>query len=358
MRALLKRIRANPLVKEIGIPFRGGRQSLLLLLPLISGSYLIASYLLRKVGRLIKAGCSAAMNLDAPAAKAAPAVKAQDDESADPGSGGESGPSTTKVTKKAAQASADDAIERVGLGCLIISFVIVVVAGLIWLFIWLAWPHIAPYAKIGAAVLGALWVIAALMIAPPLKESATPNDHEKSAGEQDQESDQESDRDRFARGLAQFIVAAVRDAAPDHMGVHIAELLERLQKEARGFDNWEQLQLREWCTAAGIPVSRNVRAKGKGPTWGVRADELQQAFGTSLDEALETLSRPLSGPPVPAPSEGPAEAPVQAAESGPDAPLTAPLTAPPAEAPVPAGHSTLLQPRLQTVPDPSPGAVT
>ncbi|MFE1476662.1 hypothetical protein ACFW6N_22775 [Streptomyces cyaneofuscatus] len=350
MRALLKRIRANPLVKEISIPFRGGRQSLLLLLPLISGSYLIASYLLRKVGRLIKAGCSAAMNLDAPAAKAAPAVKTQDDESADPGSGGESGPSTTKVTKKAARASADDAIERVGLGCLIISFVIVVIAGLIWLFIWLAWPHIAPYAKIGAAVLGALWVIAALMIAPPPKESATPNDLEKSAGEQDQESDQ----DRFARGLAQFIVAAVRDAAPEHMGVHIAELLERLQKEARGFDNWEQLQLREWCTAAGIPVSRNVRAKGKGPTWGVRADELQQAFGTSLDEALEALSRPRSGPPVPAPSEGPAEAPVQAAESGPDAPLTAP----PAEAPVPAGHSTPLQPRFQTVPDPSPGAVT
>ncbi|MCX4826529.1 hypothetical protein OG883_43615 [Streptomyces sp. NBC_01142] len=331
------------LLKEISIPFQGARQTpRLLLLPLLTGSRLIASFLLRRVARVVKLGWTAAMNLDAPPAKAAPE---QGGEPADDGSANKSGPSTTKVSKKTAPATSDDAIERVGLGCLIILFAAVVIAGVIWLFMWLAWPYIAPFAPVGGAVLGVVWVIAAWMIAPPLQETATQNDHENSAGEQDQESDQ----DRFARGLARFIVAAVRDAAPEHMGVHIAELLERLQKEAQGFGGWDQPRLREWCTAVGIPVSRNVRAKGKGPTWGVRADELQEAFGTSLDEALEALARPA----LPAPSEGPPTTPGQAEEAGP----VAPLTAPPAEAPVPAGHSTPVHPHLQAVPDPSPGAV-
>jgi hypothetical protein len=334
------------LLKEISIPFQGGRQTpRLLLLPLLTGSRLIASFLLRRVARVVKLGWTAAMNLDAPPAKAAPAAPEQGGEPADDGSASRSGPSTTKVSKKTARASSDDAIERVGLGCLIILFAAVVIAGVIWLFMWLAWPYIAPFMPISGAVLGVVWVIAAWMIAPPPQETTTQNDHEKSAGEQSQESDQ----DRLTRRLARFIVAAVREAAPEHMGVHIAELLERLQKEARGFDDWEQLQLREWCTAVGIPVSRNVRAKGKGPTWGVRADELQEAFGTSLDEAIEALSRPV----IPASSEGPAAAPVRAEEAGPDAPLTAP----PVEAPVPAGHSTPVHPHLQAVPDPSPGAV-
>lgn len=333
------------LLKEISIPFQDGMQApRLLLLPLLTGSRLIASFLLRRVGRVVKLGWTAAMNLDAPPTKAAPATKEQDGKSADGDCANESRPSTTKVAKKADRAAADDAIERVGLGCLIILFAGVVIAGIIWLFMWLVWPYIAPFVPIGGAVLGVVWVIAAWMIAPPLQETTTQNDHEKSAGEQDQESDQ----DRFARGLVRFVVAAVREAAPEHMGVHIAELLERLQKEARGFDGWEQPQLREWLTAVGVPVSRNVRAKDKGPTWGVRADELQEAFGTSLDEALEALARPA----LRASSEGSPATPAQTEEAGP----AAPLTAPPAETPVPAGHSTLVQPHLQAVPDPSPDA--
>lgn len=342
------------LLKEISIPFQGGRQApRLLLLPLLTGSRLIASFLLRRVGRVVKLGWTAAMNLDAPPPKAAPAAAEQSGEAADDDSASKAGPSTTKVSKKAAHAAADDVIERVGLGCLIILFVGVVVAGLLWLFMWLVWPHIAPYVPVSCTVLGVVWVIVAWMIAPPPQETTTQNDHEKSAGEQEQESAQ----DRFARLLVRFIVTAVRDAAPEHMGVHIAELLARLQQEAQGFDDWEQLQLREWCTAAGIPVSRNVRAKGKGPTWGVRADELQGAFGTSLDEAVEALSRPV----LRAPSEGSPAGPVQAGEEGPatplSPPLSPPLSAPPAEAPVPAGQSTPVQPHLQAVPDPSPGAV-
>ncbi|WP_053725234.1 hypothetical protein [Streptomyces sp. WM6378] len=333
------------LLREISIPFQDGRQApRLLLLPLLTGSRLIASFLLRRVGRVVKLGWTAAMNLDAPPAKTAPAEQKQGDESAGDGSAGTPGPSTVKVSKKAARVATDDAIERVGLGCLIILFAGVVVAGLIWLFMWLAWPYIAPYVPMGGAVLGVVWVIAAWMIAPPLQETTTQNDHEKSTGEHTQESDQD-----LARRLVRFIVAAVLDAAPKHMGVHIAELLERLQTEAKGFGDWDQAQLREWCTAAGIPVSKNVRAKGKGPTWGVRADELQAAFGTSLEEALKALTRPV----LPTPSEGPPATPVQAEEGGP----AAPLTAPPAEAPVPAGLITPVQPHLQAVPDPSPGAV-
>ncbi|MFF3957441.1 hypothetical protein ACFYY1_30145 [Streptomyces sp. NPDC001890] len=207
---------------------------------------------------------------------------------------------------------------------------------------WLVWPHIAPYAPVGAAVLAVAWAIAAWMIAPPLQETTTQNDHEKSAGEQAEESEQ----DRVSREFVRFIVAAVRDAAPEHMGVHITELLERLQREARGFDGWKPIQLRERCTATGIPVSRNVRAKGKGPTWGVRADKLREVFGTSLDEALEAFARPASG----GPSEGPPATPVQAPGAGPVTPLTAP--------PVAAAHSTPLQPDLQTAPNPSPDAIT
>ncbi|MFF8994026.1 hypothetical protein ACF09H_29680 [Streptomyces sp. NPDC014983] len=333
------------LLKEIAIPFQGARQTpRLLLLPLLTGSRLITSFLLRRAARGVKLGWTAAMNLDTPTAKAAPAAREQDGAPAGD-SASKPAPGTAKVSGKATRAAADDAIERVGLGCLIILFTGVVIAGLIWLFMWLVWPHIAPYAPIGTAVLTVAWVIAAWMIAPPPQETTTRNDHERSAGEQDEESEQ----DRFARGLARFVVAAVCEAAPQHMGVHISELLERLQREARGFEEWEQLRLREWCTALGIPVSRNVRAKGKGPTWGVRADELQEAFGTSLDEALKALSRPASRAPV----EGSSDTPVEAGEEGP----VTPLTAPPTEAPVPAAHSTPLQPHLQAVPAPSPDAV-
>ncbi|MER5372661.1 hypothetical protein [Streptomyces sp. NPDC002553] len=328
------------MLKEVSIPFKGARQApRLLLLPLLTGSRLIVSFLLRRLGRVLKLGWSAAMNLDTPPTQSAPTAKSQDG-----GPAGESGPSTTKVEQKAARTAADDTIERVGLGCLIILFAVAVIAGIVWLFMWLVWPYIEPFVPIGSAVLAVVWILAAWMIAPSVKESATKNDHEKSTGEQVQESDQE----RFTRGLVRFIVAAVRDAADEHMGVHIAELLERLQQEARGFDTWTQLQLREWCTAATIPVSRNVRAKGKGPTWGVRADELQEAFGTSLDKAVEALSRPAAPPP----SEGPSATPDQPEENSP----ATPLPVPPPEGPVPAADSTPAQAHLQAVPAPSPEA--
>ncbi|MFE7485046.1 hypothetical protein [Streptomyces sp. NPDC057552] len=331
------------LLKELAVPFEDFRQTpRLLLLPLLTGSRLITSFLLRRTALVIKLVWTAAMNLDAPPAKAAPAEREQDDAPAADDATSKSAAGTARASGKEVRAAADDAIERIGLGCLILLFAGVVIGGIIWLFMWLVWPHIAAYAPVAAAVLSVAWVIAAWMIAPPPPETTTRNDHENSAGEQDEE----SEPDRFARGLGRFIVAAVRDAAPAHMGVHIAELLERLQQEQRNFDDWDQARLREWCTAAGIPVSRNVRAKGKGPTWGVRADELQKAFNTSLDEAVEALSRPAPR----APSEGPPATPVQAEDGGP----VAPLTAPPAEAPVPAAPSTPAQPHLQTVPAPSP----
>ncbi|MBQ0891443.1 hypothetical protein KBZ94_42275, partial [Streptomyces sp. RM72] len=308
------------LLREVAVPFEGARQTpRLLLLPLLTGSRLIASFLLRRAARGVKIGWTAAMNLDAPPSKAAPAAPAvrEQDGAPDDDSASKPATGTVKASGKAARAAADDdAIERVGLGCLILLFAGVVIAGLIWLFMWLVWPHIAPYAPVGGAVLAVVWVIAAWMIAPPPQETTTQNDHEKSTGEQEEESEQ----DRFTRLLARFIVAAVRDAAPEHMGVHISELLGRLQHESRGFEGWEQLQLRECGTAAGIPVSRNVRAKGKGPTWGVRADELQEAFGTSLDEALETLARPAPR----APSEEPPATPAQAEDTPPATTLTPP----------------------------------
>lgn len=337
----------KPLLKEVSIPFRGSKQApRLLLLPLVTGSHIIASFLLRKAALIVKLGWTAAMNLDAPTASREHPAK--DHESVPGGDGPAAAApvtSTTKSGKKETKASAEDEIERLGLGCLIILAVVTVLAGIGWLFMWLAWPYIAPFAPVGATVFAVVWVIAAWMIAPPLQESTPQNDLEKSTGEEEQESDQ----DRFVRGLVRFVVAAVRDAAAEHPGVHIAELHERLQSEARGFDTWDQRKLREWCTAVGIPVSKNVRAKGKGPTWGVRVDELREAFGTSLDEALETLARPV----VPAPSRGPAATPRPAEGSSP----TSPLVAPPAEEPVPAGHGTPAQPHLQAVPSPSPEAV-
>ncbi|TLQ39299.1 hypothetical protein [Streptomyces marianii] len=316
------------LLKEIAIPFEGARQTpRLLLLPLLTGSRLIASFLLRKTARGVKLGWTAAMNLDAPPAKAAPAAREQDDSHPDNDSAGKSAVGAAKGSGRASRAAADDAIERIGLGCLILLFAGVVIAGLVWLFMWLVWPYIAPYAPAAAAVLAVAWVIAAWMIAPPQQETATRNDQEKSAGEKDEESEQ----DRFTRGLVRFVVAAVHNASPEHMGVHIAELLERLQQEGRNFDGWDQARLREWCTAAGIPVSRNVRAKGKGPTWGVRADELQQAFGTSLEEALKALSRPAprgpaGGPPA-TPSRPRTRAPSPASPHPPSRPPSLPRSA-------------------------------
>ncbi|MEO3976809.1 hypothetical protein [Streptomyces sp. CAU 1734] len=311
------------LLRQLGIPFSGSGQALRLLL---TGSRLIVSVLLRRLARVVTLGWRAAMGLGAP-----PPAQEKGTGPADAGSAAGEGVPGTAAGRRVA---AGDAVERVGLGCMIVTVALVVLAGLLWLFWWLAWPRIAPIAPVGGIVLAAVWIAVAWMVAPPVPEAATQNDHEMSAGEQGPESAEQ----RFARQLVLFVVAAVRDAEPDYKGVHIAELLERLQAEAHGFGPWDQTRLREWCIAAGIPVSRTLRAKGKGPTWGVRAGELREAFGTSLDEALEALAEPLgpapAGPPVPGPGGAvpssdntlspapPAQALVEGAG---DAPARAPL---------------------------------
>ncbi|MFF0626750.1 hypothetical protein [Streptomyces sp. NPDC004296] len=340
------------LLREISIPFRGGKETALLFL---AGSRVIASFLLRAVGRAVKRGWAAAMQIDttppAAPAKNASAAKAADAGGAEHGNRGtgadEPDPKTAKkTTKKANGTPADDAIERIGAGCLIVLFAAVVTVGLIWLAVWFGWPYVAPYAQWIVGGLAVVWIIAAWTVAPPREEATAQNDHEKSAGEQHQEPDHE----RATRDLIRFIVAAVIAAdAEGHKGVHVAELLQRLQGEAQGFDTWDVAGLRGWCTAAGIPVNKNVRAKGKGPTWGVRSDELQQAFGTPLNQALEALSLPAA----PGPAGGAPAAPVPAPDSTP----AAPLAPPPAQAPAPAAETAPLRRHLQAVSDPSPEAV-
>ncbi|MFD6329202.1 hypothetical protein ACFWGI_06435 [Streptomyces niveus] len=317
------------LLRHLSFPFQGIKQApRVLFLSLLTGSFHLALFLLRGLARAVRLGWTAAMHLDTPRGRGlGPA----------PADGG-SAPSAAKSGRKpAAGPAADDVIERVGLGCLIILGVVVATGAMAWLFMWLAWPRIAPFAPRIAAVLAGAWIVAAWMAAPPAQNRTTLNDHKKWAGEHDQESDQ----DHFNRELVRFIVAAVRDAAANgHKGVHIAELLERLWAEARGFDSWGQARLREWCKAAGVPVARNVRAKGKGPTWGVRDDELRMALGTSLNEALEALAQPAPAGPAAGPARAEVNSPVP----------------PPVKAHVPAGHGTPAHSHAEAAPGPSPDA--
>ncbi|WP_329032239.1 hypothetical protein OIE71_04665 [Streptomyces sp. NBC_01725] len=176
----------------------------------------------------------------------------------------------------------------------------------------------APYAPLISAVVITSWVIAACVAAPPKEPETTPNDHEKSAGEQPTEYEHrplpEDDVHEAARWLRRLVVQHVIEAARHgRRGVHLATICEELP------DAWTVTVLRERLEYLDIPT-RKLNIRGVANTWGVPRDGLETALGMPLPQALAALA--------PAPAERPAEHLVE----GPAPASPAPLPAAPADA--------------------------
>ncbi|MEV6676327.1 hypothetical protein AB0N09_05580 [Streptomyces erythrochromogenes] len=211
------------------------------------------------------------------------------------------------------------------------------------------WPYIRPYAWWAVGVLTIAWVVGAWVLSP-YEQPASLNDHERSAGEHDIETTPAPDPQQ---AMLRFIVQAVVDGkAKGVQGVHIAVLLAQLQDEAPGFTTWDVTKLREWCEAAGFPVTK-TKVGPASPTWGIRFDKLEQLFGRPVEQVLAHLDQTPADTPLPAPVQGPETPPVAAPTSPPaEAPAHTPGSTPDeAPAPPPAER------RLHPVPDPSPGQV-
>ncbi|MFE2852733.1 hypothetical protein ACFXJO_16585 [Streptomyces lavendulae] len=205
------------------------------------------------------------------------------------------------------------------------------------------WPYIRPYAWWAVGVLIIAWVVGAWVLSP-YEQPATLNDHEVSAGEQDIEATSAPDPQQ---AMLRFIVQAVAEAkAKGVQGIHIATLLARLQDEAPGFTTWDVTKLREWCVAAGFPVTK-TKVGPASPTWGIRFDKLEELFGWPVEQVLAHLDQAPAGAPLPTPVQGPEHPPAEAPAHTPDSTADeAPAGAP---APPPAER------HLHPAPVPSPG---
>ncbi|MEU5421098.1 hypothetical protein [Streptomyces sp. NPDC020667] len=307
------------LLHEIAIPFQGSKEAVQLLL---AGSRVMTIYLLRCLAKGIKFGWAAAMQLDAAPPQDVPADNGTNSKRTDVrGAGGGKGKPGSHRSKRPGGASADGRFSAFMVALLVVFIALgVAVTGiaLVWHF---AAPYVANYAQWIAVILMAVWTVTAWIVAPPVSAPEPDDDHEDSSGDQHDEDPEE----QFDLALASFIVSAVVDADREgHKGVHLTELLQRLKTEKQGFEAWDTTRLRAWCTTTAIPFDRGVRAKGKGPTWGVRADQLEQALEVPLREALATLPQHLararaagdSATPAPGAHSAPAE-PVSPAEQPP-----------------------------------------
>ncbi|MEV4506667.1 hypothetical protein [Streptomyces klenkii] len=307
------------LLHEIAIPFQGSKEAVQLFL---AGSRVMTIYLLRCLAKGIKFGWAAAMQLDAAPPQDATVENGTNSKRTDVRSvGGGKGKPGSHRSKRPGGASADGRFSAFMVALLVVFIVLgVAVTGiaLVWYF---AAQYVANYAQWIAVILMAVWTVAAWIVAPPISTPEPDGDHEDSSGDQHDEDPEE----QFDLALASFIVSAVVDADREgHKGVHLTELLQRLKTEKQGFEAWDTTRLRAWCTTTEIPFDRGVRAKGKGPTWGVRADQLEQALEVPLREASATLPQHLararaagdSAAPAPGPHSAPAE-PVSPAEQPP-----------------------------------------
>jgi hypothetical protein len=224
--------------------------------------------------------------------------------------------------------SFSDRAESFGVAVLAGGAGLAVTAGAAGVLAWVARAYV-PFLAGGAAV---AWVVAA-WVAAPRREPTTCNDHEQWAGEQRPETDPH----HGARAIARAVITAVADADRDgYKGVHLAELLDQLRADELTQAD-EVSQLRAWLETVGIPTNRNLKRDGKGPTWGVRVDELAAALGRPLRDALRALDQ--------TPAEAAPEPPGPAGQEAPVGPLPGAEDQPPPER------------SLIPVPSPSPGAV-
>lgn len=300
--------------RELTIPFHGigeaGRS-------LGTGSWII----LRLLGTSATTGIRMCWHtLTPPAAKA--------------GRGGEK---KTQQSKPATPSGADR-LEALGIGLLTSCVAVIFVGGTVTALLRVGWSHVAPHSWWLVGGVTVAWVLASWTVAPPTEAEHTPKvDLEKSAeGEQDTPPPA-PDPQQIADRMSHTVIQAVADAEDTGFkGVHVAELLTIL--DAEGLPDLQNVgSLREWLEASHFPVTRNLKLRGKGNTWGVRADALSDTLGMPLRQALHALeSRPSDGDP---------QAPDTTAEEGAPTPSPAPPAGSSGEVP-PARH-------LRAVPDPS-----
>lgn len=321
------------LLHELAIPFQGGKEALQLLL---AGSQVILLFLLRCLAKGIKLGWTAAMHFDAaPSKQSGPAENSAPSKRKDSGSADSQGSPGGRRTRKTGGAPTEGGWESFLVALLVVFIALGIAATGIALLWYFTAPYVSRYAQWIAVTSIVIWTIAAWTVAPPVSTSEPQDDQETSSGDQHHESPQE----QFDLELASFIVSAVIDADQQgHKGVHLTELLQRLEAEKQGYESWDTTRLRAWCTTANIPFDRGVRAKGKGPTWGVRADQLEQALQVPLREALGAVPHHLA--------EARSAGGIAAPEPGPLPTLAEPLS--------PAGHGTPLTHHLEPASDPSP----
>lgn len=226
-----------------------------------------------------------------------------------------------------------DRMENLGVVALAGVVALLVGSGILGAVAYVAGPYAGVIGSAGAAA----WIVTAWAVAPkPEEEDATENDHEESTGEQPHQPDPHELPNRMAR----LVITAVTEAeTAGYKGVHVVDLLNQMR--AAGIHAFDEVgSLRQWLEASQFPVSRNLKLRGKGNTWGVRADDLTAALGMPLSEALAALThRPASTP-----AESTPDTPAQAAPAAPATPAVE------AEPSTPSGR------HLTPVPTPSPEA--
>lgn len=294
---------------DVAVPFQG-------LTPLapFTGSVVLFKAISRFLGRALQAARRALSTGSATAqprkattggpGDADPATVCLDTAgSTEPAPARKSSEKSAKAKKRTKTGSAD-LLERVGL---VIVIGLVAVATLFETVV----SFLAPYAPVTLSVLGAVWLIAALAVAPPPEEDAPLNDHEKLAGEEDADS---SGVEFAERRLVVLVLTAVRDAvSAGRRGVHLATLLKSIDSD------WDVTTLRTHLERLEIPYRRNLNMRGIGNAYGVHIADLEAALGRSVEDALTALTHPLPeraaeglvpgppGGPVPAPGRAPSE---------------------------------------------------
>ncbi|WP_309317442.1 hypothetical protein [Streptomyces salinarius] len=286
----------------------------------LRGTPVLLGAILRGIARGVRAaasrsaGAGGAAPATSPVAKPepeekAPAADGERQEEAQLAEGAPAGPPWKKLRKAPAKAvpakqgpapgpagkSLGDLAETAGIGFLIL----VLVATFGGMLLGALGDLLAPYARGIALVLVVVWCVAAVIVAPRdeapgdedqepgeddvVEEDLSANDHEESAGEEDQKADPWPAQREAIRAFVEAEVAAGNAGHRDAKGkgAPVDALLAELQRRgsARG---WERNAMLDLLERAGITVREQMKfrigGKQKTPP-GVHVDDLANDLG-------------------------------------------------------------------------------
>ncbi|TBO57521.1 hypothetical protein EYS09_22175, partial [Streptomyces kasugaensis] len=286
------------ILRETIAPFRGMR--------FFAGSKVLLAPVVRTAMRLLSTLANAPSDGDS--AKKSGAKRKGGKGSAGGGSKDDAD-SSPKAAKGAG--SSGDHLERFGIlaFALLIGFAVIASTARAVVAILAPYSAYVPYA-LGATAFA--WVVVASAVAPPKKEQGkarkeatlkvdlekltgegvevdepTPqNDHEKFVGETHSSDDTEADRIQAADiWLTRLVITAVLDATrAGRRGIHLATILTSTPSLG-----WEVATLRGHLDRLHLPYRRTLNIRGVGNTSGIHVDDLEEALGTPLTDALSSL---------------------------------------------------------------------